>query len=259
MSKFTSSLASEMTAMLDYREALGFSRKTHEAVLMKFDSFCANNYPEIQCLTKEIVMEWIGEQWSSVQTKATAVRLFGKYLSAVGKESFVLPHGFVADMKIFTPYIFTDEELNLLFRAVDTIAATKSEPFLPEIAPALFRLIYTCGLRPNEGRELKRENINFKSGEILITNTKRKKERMVVMSDDMLKLAKKYDERRVVFAKNSEYFFPSWNGGSLTNYQLALFFNDCWKRANPAVDEINLPSVRVYDLRHRFASAALNR
>ena len=259
MSKFTSSLASEMTAMLDYREALGFSRKTHEAVLMKFDSFCANNYPEIQCLTKEIVMEWIGEQWSSVQTKATAIRLFGKYLSAVGKESFVLPHGFVADKKIFTPYIFTDEELNLLFRAVDTIAATKSEPFLPEIAPALFRLIYTCGLRPNEGRELKRENINFKSGEILITNTKRKKERMVVMSDDMLKLAKKYDERRVVFAKNSEYFFPSWNGGSLTNYQLALFFNDCWKRANPAVDEINLPRVRVYDLRHRFASAALNR
>jgi integrase len=259
MNEFISSLASEMTAMFDYREALGFSRKTHEATLLKFDFFCANNYPDAECLTKEMVMEWIGDQWSGIPEKAIAIRLFGKYLSAVGKESFILPHGFVSDRKTFAPYIFTDAELTSLFHAVDTIAAKKSEPFLPEIAPALFRLIYTCGLRPNEGRELKRENINFKNGEILITNTKRKKERIVVMSDDMLRLSKKYDERRVVFSKVSEYFFPSWSGGALTNYQVSLFFNECWKRANPMVDEANLPSVRVYDLRHRFASAALNR
>ena len=259
MSKFVSSFSSEMTAMLDYREALGFSRKTHEATLMKLDCFCANNYPEAQCLTKEIAMEWVSEQWSGIKEKSTAIRLFGKYLSAVGKESFILPYGFGSDKKAFAPYIFTDAELKSLFRAIDVIAATQSEPFLPEIAPALFRLIYTCGLRPNEGRELKRENINFENGEILITNTKRKKERIVVMSNDMLKFSRKYDERRVVFARNSEYFFPSWNEGTLTNYQLSLFFNECWKRANPSVDESELPSVRVYDLRHRFASAALNR
>jgi len=259
MSKFISSLASEIKAMLDYREALGFSRKTHEASLMKFDCFCANNYPEIQYLSKEIVMDWIGDQWSGVQEKATAVRLLGRYLSAIGKESFILPHGFVSDKKSFAPYIFTDAELNALFCAIDTIAPTKSEPFLFEIAPALFRLIYTCGLRPNEGRELKRENINFKTGEILLTNTKQKKERIVVMSDDMLRLLKKYDTHRIIFSRGSEYFFPSWNGETFSNYQLAHCLNECWGRANPTVEKDNLPNVRVYDLRHRFASAVLNR
>jgi integrase len=204
-------------------------------------------------------MEWLGDQWSSVKEKATAIRLFGKYLSAVGKESFILPPGFVSDKKSFAPYIFTEEELNSLFRAIDTIIAPPSEPFMNEIAPVMFRLIYTCGLRPNEGRDLKRENINFKTGEILIANTKRKKERIVVMSDDMRGLLKKYDERRVVFSRNNEFFFPSWSGGTLTNYQLSHILNDCWRRANLAINETNLPSVRVYDFRHRFASAVLNR
>ena len=39
-----------------------------------------------------------------------------------------------------------------------------------EILPVLFRLIYTCALRPNEGRELLAENDNLETGEILITH-----------------------------------------------------------------------------------------
>ena len=120
-------------------------------------------------------------------------------------------------------------------------------------------MIYTCGLRPNEGRELRRESINFRTGEIQITNTKRKKERTVVMSNDMLALCKKYDGRREVFAKSNEFFFPSWGGGTLTNFHLGYIFRDCWKRANPEIASDALPHVRVYDLRHRFASAVLNR
>ena len=44
---------------------------------------------------------------------------------------------------------------------------------MDEMAPVLYRLIYTCGLRPREGRELKTENINLKTGEILIVQTKK--------------------------------------------------------------------------------------
>jgi len=88
-------------------------------------------------------------------------------------------------------------ELTALFSAIDQLPPTKKEPFLNEMAPTLYRLIYTCGLRPNEGRELLAENINFETGEILITHTKRNKERFVVMSDDMLALARRYEQRRI--------------------------------------------------------------
>lgn len=123
----------------------------------------------------------------------------------------------------------------------------------------MYRLIYTCGLRPNEGRELKRENINLQNGEILISNTKWKKERLVVMSNDMLTFSQEYDMRRKIFSRYSEYFFPSWRGGPLRNYQIGSYFRECWTRANPTVNKDDLPGVRVYDLRHRFASAVLNR
>lgn len=82
---------------------------------------------------------------------------------------------------------------------------------------------------------------------------------MVVMSDDMNALCKQYENRRTVFSKDNEYFFPSWNGGVFTNLQLQSFFKDCWKRANPNIGKSDLPKVRVYDLRHRFASAVLNK
>ena len=111
-------------------------------------------------------------------------------------------------------------------------------------------------MRPNEGRELERHNINFDTGEILITKTKRHKERMVVMSDDMLNLCKRYDDVRNSFG-NSTFFFPVSNGNPFTNRRMNDLFVDCWRLSYPKA--ITLPDVRVYSLRHRFASVVLNR
>lgn len=262
MSRFISVFSPSLDAMLSYREALGFSRTSHESSLMNFDRFCFNQYPRSETLTKEMAFKWIEEQSakrrSNIHEKATAIRMFGKYLAATGKSAYIIPPKYVsnAEKQTTPPYIFTDAELAMLFHATDTIDA---EPFASEIAPVLFRLIYTCGLRPNEGRELKRADINFSTGEILITKTKRKKERVVVMSGDMLRMCKSYDVRRGIFAKGSEYFFPIRDGGAYRPGQLDRLFKKCWALANPETDAAILPSVRIYDLRHRFASAALNR
>lgn len=107
-------------------------------------------------------------------------------------------------------------ELTALFSSIDRLPPTKKEPFLNEIAPTLYCLIYTCGLRSNEGRELLAENIHLETGELLITHTKRNKERFVVISDDMIALARRYEQRRRFFSFGNPYFFPSVNGGALT-------------------------------------------
>ena len=264
MSKFISSLADDFESMLSYREALGFSRRSHESILMNFDRYIADHYPEAISLGREMVTVFIDGQIEKsrggIAKKATAVRLFGKYLSAIGKPSYVLPDEYVSQPKTtFTPYIFTDDELARLFNAADRQPINILEPLAPKIPPVLFRLIYTCGLRPNEGRELLRKNINFKTGEIFIIKTKRKKERIVVMSGDMLMLCKKYDAVRNTLNINSEYFFPCYFGHAYTSNQLDRWFKECWADANPNIPADNLPNVRVYDLRHRFASACLNK
>ena len=257
---FKSRFAKDILSMLDYREALGYSRQSYEKKLLNFDRYCVANYPDVEILSKDMVIGWLEEQHSDLLGKSTAIRLLGKYIIAIGKESYILYDKYVSGPANSSAHIFTDDELAALFVAIDTVKNSKDEPFLSEIAPVLYRLIYTCGLRPNEGRELKCENINFKTGEILITNTKRKKERLVVMSNDMVTLCREYAKRREVFAKDNEFFFPSWSGGALRNHQVSYCFKNCWIRANSNITtKSELPSVRVYDLRHRFASAILNR
>lgn len=259
MSGFTSRLAPLIEAFLDYYIALGHSRKTHMYNFHSIDRFFSEEYPCDDCLTQTTVMEWLDRQTGDLRSKATSIRMLGRYMMAVGKESFVLPlktlRGLHTDK--CTPYIFTDAELSALFKAVDATPKSKAEPFLNEIFPVMIRLIYTCGLRPNEGRELECRNVNLKNGEVLIVNTKHKKDRLVVMSGDMLNLCRNYNRLRAIFAKDNDYFFPSWAGCAFSNYQLTLNFRSSWARAYPDIE--NLPHVRVYDLRHRFASATLNR
>jgi integrase len=244
-------------AALSHREMLGYSRSPHDSTLRSFEKFCAKSFPEETNLTKELVLGWMEERPS--KGAAGAIRFLGKHLDAMGQPAYILPDGFIGGKNTFAPYILTNEELREFFTAADTLAANKKRPFRHIIAPVIFRLLYTCGLRPNEGRELRRDNINFDSGEILITHTKHNKERFVVMSDDMLSLCRQYDEKRRAFFPSSEYFFPQPNGDCHPSKWLTDAFQLCWQGACRAMNSaVPVSGVRVYDLRHRFATARLN-
>ena len=260
MSVFTSVFASRLEGMLDYRVACGFRRETYIPSLIKFDKYCNLRLCDEPNLTSELVHGWLEQDAATgIYGKVLAIRQFGKYLCAISEEAYILPEKFSPSRRAHAPYVFTDNEMASLFAAIDRLKGTRSEPHLGEIAPVIFRLIYTCGLRPNEGRELLRRNVNIDSGEILITNTKKNKERIVVMSDDMLSLCRSYDLRRGIFGGASPYFFPSATGEALTNTVLYATFNKAWREAVSVLGNPTAKSVRVYDLRHRFASACLNR
>jgi len=263
MSKFTSKFAGHIESMLEYMEAIGRSRSSYESTLLNFDRFCCEKFPCETKITKEVAVEWMKrrpkENAGGLAVRAGVLRRLCGYVNSMGGEAYVLPEKYTGGKSAFEPYIFTGEELNALFKAADKIEPEKNNPLKHLIIPVIFRLIYTCGLRPNEGRELKRRNIYFETGEILITETKMNKERIVVMSGDMLLLCRKYDTARNIFFNGGEYFFPSADGGVCSAQWLQNQFKFCWEQANSGRNISALPSVRVYDLRHRFASAVLNR
>ena len=260
MKNLQSGFAELISKYLDWREALGYSRHTDGGMLSKFDRYCSANCPDAKKLTRDVVCGWIDSETKSIPNKTTAIRNFSKYMQAHGHEAYEYPaSGQSKEKGQFLPHMFTADELRALFAAVDKIKPSLRHPYLPIVLPTMFRLIYSCGLRPNEGRELLRDNIDFESGAILIVNTKGKKERTVVMSDDMREWCLGYDEERSVFAGVNPYFFPSEAGGVYSEKVVQQWFKDCWAAANPDVPESRLPGVRVYDLRHVFATAALTR
>ncbi len=249
MKEFSSDFRERLSNFLDYRTARGYKRETYLRHFIKFDCWCIENHPGQTQLSRELVLDWINDATVSgynTAQRVASMRQFARYLCAVGEEAYILPEKYTPRKSRAVAYLFTDMELTALFSAIDHLPPTKKEPFLNEVAPALYRLIYTCGLRPNEGRELLAENINLETGEILITHTKRNKERFVVMSDDMLTFARRYEQRRRIFCCENPYFFPSANGGPLTTETVYSAFNRAWSHADLAGKYPG--KVRVYDL-----------
>lgn len=258
MKEYSSSFAPLIRDYLEFRTAMGRS-EDHAVQLHFFDRYCRENHLESNYLNREVVRGWISDEVAKgrrgLENKASAIRLFAKYL---GGGAYVLPRNAIPKKQDFTPYIFTDDELAAFFRAAE---ATKSrhDPFLRETVSVLWRLLYTCGLRPREGRLIKCEDICFRTGEILVSKAKRNKERIVVMSSDMTRLCKSYSIQRSAIAGRCEYFFVTSNGDALKAPQLNRWIKHCWAQANPDVPAHLLPNIRQYDLRHRYASTILQK
>lgn len=261
MDGFKSGLSQKMQAFLDYEKAAGHRESTYLYRLRSLDDFLADNYPGETELNESMVLEWTvrreNESPSTFNNRCGFIRKFGGYLASAGDQAYILPDKFCPSGSDFSPYILSDDELRALFRSIDCM--TDPDPFVPFILSTAFRLTYTCGLRPNESRNLKCSSINLNTGEILITETKCHKERVVVMSDDMLELAGSYAFIRDAAYPDSDCFFPSPDGGAYPSSWYQNHLKKAFREIHPDISEDELPRIRVYDLRHRFASAALMR
>lgn len=259
---FSSNFSSSLKSMIEYKKTIGYSENTYLPYCKNFDRYCLKNYPKDEYLTKDIVLDWISASECKsdciIQARAGFIRGFGKYLSNIGINAYVLSNKFNGMKQKFRPYIFTEDELSSLFKTIDKSKNSRNS-FQGLVFSTIFRLIYTCGLRPREARLLKRTTINLKTGEILITQTKNHKERIVVMSDDMLSLAKKYSYLRDLAYQNCEWFFPLSHDNPYSEALLQRWFKKFFIDSKSQIDPDILPIVRVYDLRHRFASAVLSK
>ena len=171
MTEFSSAFGERISNFLDYRAARGYKRETYLRHFIKFDLWCIENRPVQTELSRELVLDWINDAAiSSYNTaqRVASMRQFARYLCAVGEEAYILPEKYTPLKSRAAAYLFTDMELTALFCAIDRLPPTKKEPFLNEMAPTLYRLIYTCGLRPNEGREFSLRTQNATKNALLL-------------------------------------------------------------------------------------------
>jgi integrase len=257
--EFASKLAPAIKEYLEFRKTLGYATERHESYLAMLDAYYNTHHPELGTLTKESVRGWLNYEASRGRGFAdgyfSSVRRLAQYM---GNGAYIVPTTAKPKKPKYIPYMLTDDELSRLFAVIDNIKG-QTDRFIKLMAPTIFRLMFTCGLRPQEARLVKRDNINLTTGEILIEKTKENKERIVVMSDDMLEQCRKYDIVRAVANLKSEYFFARADNTPMPSHQLRHLFRRCWQQANPDVPANMLPKIRPYDLRHRFASTILQK
>ena len=77
------------------------------------------------------------------------------------------------------------------------------------IMPALFRVLYCCGLRPKEARMLPYGNVNLAGKYIDILQSKGPKSRRIFISDELVSYLMLYDSQVSAMLPEREYFFPA--------------------------------------------------
>lgn len=176
---FKKALEKDYIDMINLKVALGSSKLTYQPNIKEFINFCGDVYPDAIYIIKEMVDSWLQlKQFKTNSTHNSAIsrlRSFTKYQASIGKETFIPNKDYSVKVVRYTPYIFTDYELQKLFEAFDILKPYFESPEREYIVPVLFRMMYCCGMRPAEPLKLLYNDVNLKTGEIYIRQSKRKK------------------------------------------------------------------------------------
>ena len=245
---FHEELTSDFQKMLDYRNAVGYATYTYKSMVMPFIEYCGNNYPDAAAITQEMVDSWLKKYEYSTNNQAAFIaclRQYTKFINFLGKNAFVPDDDYSIKRISYEPYIFTDEELKNLFHAFDSYtASTSNKKCKPEIVvPPLFRMMYCCGMRPSEPLHLLYEDVNLDTGDIYIKESKRHKDRHIIMSTDMLALCNQYNE----FAGKRTWFFEYKSKPYRTQWMTSQFHH-CFKLSGL----VRHGNPRPYDLRYPY-------
>ncbi|MDL2314424.1 tyrosine-type recombinase/integrase, partial [Desulfovibrio sp. OttesenSCG-928-C14] len=244
------------------KRALGFAYRTEMFILRRFDQMCLQMFPDESVLTKKIGDMWatlrLNESRATLHCRLAPVRELAKYLVRQGADAYLPESLHIPEStKRQVPHIFTDEELVMFFTAADRLEYCRRSPIRHLIVPVFFRLMYCCGLRPSETRLIRKEDIDFRKRTIKIRNSKGRKDRLVVMSEDVSLLCEKYFALTCEMVPGNNYFFPNWckRHPYLASSWLFEMFHLCWDTSGIVNYSGKRP--RPYDFRHSFATKRL--
>lgn len=258
---YTSFLGKSITEYIRFKCSLGYSASTYDEMLRRFDIFCTENYPLSDTVTEQIVNHWI-EKHPSENTnghirRMIALKGFLSFLKIQKPDTYTIPEGVIGEYKPYMPYLYSDAELDSFFLAADTMPVHPVAVHREKICPVIFRMLYCCGLRPQEPIKLRRDDVNFTDGTIYIADSKVHKDRIVAMSEELRDLCAKYDELMETFIPGRTHFFQHPDNKNGYDIQwLERTFRLCIRRSGLS---FGTKHPRVYDWRHNFATRVIRK
>lgn len=252
--EFKSVFSDEIQNYVTDKYAAGFHGDNFRRNLIGFDKFCVEQELKEPVFTTYHASKWLEQQRNESHTthysRINASKHFLKYLSIKGYDVYV-----VRDIKYkgtdFQPHIYTVEETDNYFLAVDSYSSTVNRMDAIQY-PVLFRILYCCGTRINETLGIRKKDIDLEKGILLLNETKNDKQRYVVMGDDLLYLVKEYANKCFYLLNDDDYIFKNANGGRLdekTIYEKHREF--LFQAGIPYLGDGNGP--RIHDWRHHMA------
>ena len=257
--KFVSAFSRRLDEYMAFRVACGFSGATHRDALAGFDRFCASTHPEATDLTKDLAFAWLECARSSsraISNLTIALRSFARYLTACGESAYVLPTRLTPPRSTPPPYLPSGREMRAFFRKVDELDDSFGDVLVPGTLRTLLRLTCLCGLRPREGLRIRRSDVDLTEWTIRLVDAKMHKDRNVAFSADMAMMLEEHVRRYDIAIQGDGPLFARRDGRELDLNTVRKAFKKAWSASHPSD---SVPRLRIYDMRHLFASRVLQK
>lgn len=261
--EFRSVFAPYIENYLQLKLSFGEKIAVPGTLLRLFDRYCIENNVLDTVLTNKLVDDWLAsfenEKASTHSSKISVLRCFSRHMNSLGGIVRWEPkNGYTSHGSKYMPYIFSDNEIQKIFMAADSLRENYGRTRFHKIFPVLLRVLYGAGLRVSEALKLKLKHVDLKNGTLTIENAKFGKSRLLPISESLRSVLNDYYCRNSDYIGISEdnYFFPNPFGERYSQRTVYDKFREVlWKSGIPHRGKGKGP--RVHDLRHTFAVRAL--
>ena len=256
---YNSNFAERIKSFIEQKNALGFPYEGSARILYHFDIMCRERFPEETVLTEAICNTWAvkrdTESNNALGNRISIIREFARYLLRNGEEAFVLPNNLIRHCSHYPPYIYSEAEIIQIWDAYDNMEICSRYPLRNYIFSVMVKLMYCCGLRPYEPRRLRTSDVNLEKGELNIMESKQRRSRIVMMTDDVTEMMVECNNKISAVWSEREPFFPSMRGNFYTKYGMNKMFRNILEETGISKGKCHNP--RLYDFRHTFATHRL--
>lgn len=251
---YNSVFQKEICDFIELKRALGFSYESEADSLRRIDAFlCENNLSE-KYITKELCELWCRKRtYETVTNQASRIsimRVFCRYLNDIDIPAYVPPKGITHKRIRYDAHIYTDDELQRFFDAVDkSQSVPDSCPYRGDVMPVFFRILYTSGMRVSELRLARISDVNLEDGYILVHEAKNHKERLIPIHPILLKQCKELKTKIHTGSSDNEYFFMILPGKPMT-------LGNVYKNFRRYLEQAGISHTgkgpRIHDFRHTY-------
>lgn len=242
-----------------FKQNLGYKFVDAEYTYAIFDRFTIEQGLTTIGITKELADKWAikrpNESDSTRYRRVMYLIQLASFLNEAGYPSYIpkLPRAYKST---FTPYIFSQQELQSIFKACDTLESKGNMNSSHNVMPTLFRVLYGTGIRIGEAVALKNKDVHLQERYFIIRDSKNGQERMVPLSESLARVCEQYRRSLPGSCEPEQYFFVKLNGQKCTAGAIYDWFRKVLRIAGiPHGGKGHGP--RLHDFRHAFSVYSL--
>lgn len=246
------------------KRGLGFKAERIETGLWAFDTWAQNKGNREISLSKELVEEWCARRPNEAITtwshRINYIRQLSTHLYNLGYDDTYIPPIYHIRRETTVPYIFTDAEMEAIFKATNTLVQQRAHPgYCLFSVPALIRMLAGTGIRLGEAVDLLDRDVNLENNCLTLRDTKNGTERLVPISESLSEVCRQYRQYKSLLPYiHTDTFFVKLNGTRCTNESFGHWWCLILKTAGiPHLGKQRGP--RMHDLRHTFCVKTMAR